>query len=100
VGRVPADWWRSFFTGAALEVWRGVTSDDLTRSEADFLETALMMPPSSRALDVPCGSGRHAALELTARGRGSIATCVISPAGGVRRGPELLVATKREEETS
>jgi hypothetical protein len=27
VGRIPADWWRSFFTGVALDGWRGVTTD-------------------------------------------------------------------------
>src|SRR5262249_32904787 len=60
------DWWRGFFTGVALDVWRGFATDDLTRDEADF-ETALALPPAARVLDVPCGGGRHA-LELTARG--------------------------------
>jgi 2-polyprenyl-3-methyl-5-hydroxy-6-metoxy-1,4-benzoquinol methylase len=67
VGRIPAAWWRSFFSGVALDVWRGVTTGDLTRAEADVLETALMMPPAARVLDIPCGGGRHAR-ELTARG--------------------------------
>jgi len=67
VGRIPVDWWRGFFTGVALDVWRSYTTDDLTRAEADFIERALALPPASRVLDVPCGGGRHA-LELTARG--------------------------------
>ncbi len=89
MGRIPADWWRSFFTGVALGVGRGFTTDDLTRAEADFIETTPALPPAARVLDVTCGGGRHA-LELTARG--------YTVSGVDQR--LLLVAKKREEETS
>lgn len=64
---VPADWWRSFFTGVAVEMWLRCTPDEMTRREADFLEKALALPAGARVLDTPCGGGRHA-LELAARG--------------------------------
>jgi len=38
-----------------------------TRRQADFLVEALNLPPSSRILDVGCGTGRHS-LELARRG--------------------------------
>jgi hypothetical protein len=47
VGRIPADSWRSFFTGVVLGVWRGFATDDLTRAEADFIETTLTLPPAA-----------------------------------------------------
>lgn len=63
---VPVDWWRTFFTGVAVDLWLACTPEEMTRGEADFLERVLALPPKARVLDVPCGGGRHA-VELTAR---------------------------------
>jgi len=80
VGPIPADWWRSLFTGVALDAWRGFTTDDLTRAEADFIETTLALPPAARVLDA------YGSLDREPFRFGS---------------PRLLlVAKKREEETS
>jgi len=62
-----ADWYRSFFRGLALDLWRAVVPPELTRAEADFLVRELRLAPGARVLDVPCGDGRHA-VELAARG--------------------------------
>jgi 2-polyprenyl-3-methyl-5-hydroxy-6-metoxy-1,4-benzoquinol methylase len=64
---VPRNWWKGFFTGLALEMWRAVTTEEQTRREADFIEKQLAVPPGSAFLDVPCGGGRLA-LELASRG--------------------------------
>lgn len=61
------DWWSSFFQGVSLEFWRRAVPPEQSRGEADFIERALALAPSSRILDVPCGNGRIA-LELAARG--------------------------------
>jgi SAM-dependent methyltransferase len=61
-------WARSFFSGLFVELWLQATADaSHTRSEVDFLESALRLPPRSKVLDLACGGGRHA-LELAARG--------------------------------
>src|SRR5439155_17604195 len=61
------DWWKDFFTGLAVEFWLRIPTTEQTRSEVDFIEKSLKLPPRGRVLDVPCGGGRHA-LELAARG--------------------------------
>ena len=53
------DWWRTFFSGHAVDFWMAATTDDQTRMEADFLRDALGVAPPARLLDVPCGGGRH-----------------------------------------
>lgn len=60
-------WYETFFNGVALEFWRRCVTPEMTRAEADFLETALELPKGGRVLDLPCGNGRHSA-ELAARG--------------------------------
>src|SRR5262249_51781497 len=64
---VPSDWWKDFFSGLTVEVWRRCTTDEMTRAEADFIAKELQLPPSARVLDVPCGNGRHTR-ELARRG--------------------------------
>jgi len=61
------EWWRDFFSGVVLDVWRAVTNEEQTRVEADFIEKVLQLPRGAKILDVPCGGGRLA-LELAARG--------------------------------
>ena len=62
-----AEWWRNFFTGLTVDLWRQAIPEELTRSEADFLEKIFRLPPRSEILDVPCGNGRLS-IELAARG--------------------------------
>ncbi len=63
---VATDWWKDFFSSVAVDLWLGVPTEEQTRSEADFIQKALRLPPRARVLDVPCGGGRHS-LELAAR---------------------------------
>jgi SAM-dependent methyltransferase len=63
----PIDWWRTFFTGLAVDVWLQAMPEDTTRSEADFVQKVLAVRPPAKLLDVPCGGGRHC-LALAARG--------------------------------
>jgi SAM-dependent methyltransferase len=53
------EWWRTFFRGAMVNFWLGVTTAEQDRQEADFLEEALQVSPPAKLLDVPCGGGRH-----------------------------------------
>ncbi|HVW09758.1 MAG TPA: class I SAM-dependent methyltransferase [Bryobacteraceae bacterium] len=61
------DWFRTFFDGLALEMWRGAMSPQQTAVEAEFLARHLNLKTGGAVLDVPCGNGRHA-IELAARG--------------------------------
>ena len=61
------EWWKNFFYGVALDLWRQAVTDEHTRHEADFIESVLQLAPSANVLDVPCGNGRIA-LELASRG--------------------------------
>lgn len=56
---VPADWYRTFFSGLIVDMWLGSTPPEQTKQEADFLEAVLQVQPPARLLDVPCGGGRH-----------------------------------------
>ena len=67
--RADKEWYRTFFTGIAVDVWRSALSAEQTRAEVDFLVRHLELAPGHRVLDVPCGLGRHA-LELASRGYG------------------------------
>src|SRR5689334_3212331 len=68
-GRPMADdeWWRTFFSGVAVEFWLKVPTEEQTRAEADFILRRLRLPSKGRVLDLACGGGRHA-VELAARG--------------------------------
>lgn len=61
------DWQDAFFRGIALDAWRYITTHEMTRAEADFLERTLGLTAGARVLDVPCGNGRHS-VELARRG--------------------------------
>jgi 2-polyprenyl-3-methyl-5-hydroxy-6-metoxy-1,4-benzoquinol methylase len=65
--KMQNDWYRSFFHGVWLDVWRGVMSPEMTEADASFLETALRLEPGGLVLDVACGAGRHS-LALARRG--------------------------------
>ncbi len=61
------EWWRKFFSGLAVEMWRMAVEPEHTRKEADFVQNALQVSPSAVLLDVPCGNGRLS-IELASRG--------------------------------
>ncbi len=52
------DWWKTFFNGPALDLWRAAIPADVTREQAHALRSALDLPQGARILDVPCGNGR------------------------------------------
>lgn len=58
--------WEALFQIYEFEQYRAY-ANELTRSEVDFLETALDLRQDAAVLDVACGGGRHA-LELARRG--------------------------------
>jgi SAM-dependent methyltransferase len=58
--------WEALFQIYEFDQYRAY-ADELTRSEVDFLETALDLHEDAAVLDVACGGGRHA-LELARRG--------------------------------
>lgn len=64
---IPSDWWKTFFAGLALDLWRAAMTPEQTRAEGDFIEKQLRVRPGQKLLDVPCGAGRIA-LELASRG--------------------------------
>jgi SAM-dependent methyltransferase len=63
----PSDWWKTFFSGPAVETWLMMPSKEQTQSEADFIQKVLEVAPPAQLLDVPCGGGRHCHA-LAARG--------------------------------
>ncbi len=54
-----SDWWKNFFSGAAVESWLMMPTKQMTESEADFIQKSLDVTPPAQLLDVPCGGGRH-----------------------------------------
>lgn len=50
-------WYRDFFTGAALDLWRQAKTEDETENECAFLQE-IFEQSGSHLLDVPCGNGR------------------------------------------
>jgi SAM-dependent methyltransferase len=63
----PHDWWKTFFSGLAVDFWRAAVPAEATQADADFLWKQLELRPGARVLDVPCGAGRLT-LPLAARG--------------------------------
>ena len=64
---MQSNWQEAFFRGVALDAWRRITTPEMTRSDADFLEKTLGAVKGAHLLDIPCGNGRHA-IELANRG--------------------------------
>ena len=64
---IPEDWWKDFFSGLTVEMWRAVSTPEDNRTETAWIEKQLQVSPPAKLLDVPCGDGRLA-LELAARG--------------------------------
>jgi SAM-dependent methyltransferase len=64
---VQSNWWETFFTGVAVDMWVQAVPEEHTKREADRLEKLLAVAPGAEVLDVPCGAGRLA-LVLAARG--------------------------------
>jgi SAM-dependent methyltransferase len=54
-----SEWWKTFFSGAAVESWLMMPTKQMTESEADFIQKSLDVTPPAQLLDVPCGGGRH-----------------------------------------
>jgi cyclopropane fatty-acyl-phospholipid synthase-like methyltransferase len=61
------EWWKDFFSGLALVMWREAMSTEHTKNEARFIRKHLQVSPPGRILDVPCGTGRLS-LELASQG--------------------------------
>lgn len=51
-------WYESFFSGAALDLWRRAIPPEKTEDEARFLQIYLELEPGLKVLDVPCGNAR------------------------------------------
>jgi 2-polyprenyl-3-methyl-5-hydroxy-6-metoxy-1,4-benzoquinol methylase len=64
---VQPNWWETFFTGVAVDMWVQAVPEEYTEQEADRLEELLSVAPGAEILDVPCGAGRLA-LVLAQRG--------------------------------
>ena len=64
---MATEWWQTFFSGIALDLWRQAIPEEYTRMEAVFISELLRVPPGGRILDAPCGEGRIAR-ELAAKG--------------------------------
>ncbi len=66
-GYADTGWWRTYYTGIALDFWQSLLPAERAVRDADFLQAAFRLPLGSKILDVPCGEGR-VALELASRG--------------------------------
>jgi SAM-dependent methyltransferase len=51
-------WFKEFFSGAALDLWRNAKSVEETEDECAFLQEILEVSEGAHLLDVPCGNGR------------------------------------------
>lgn len=60
------EWWKDFFSGLVVDMWRIALPKEHTKSEADFIFNSLEIKPQAKVLDVPCGYGRLT-LELASR---------------------------------
>ncbi len=54
------DWWKTFFHGLALDLWRAACPPEASQRQAGEIHSALTLHPGQRVLDVPCGNGRLA----------------------------------------
>jgi SAM-dependent methyltransferase len=57
---VPGNWWESFFSGVAVDLWLKAIPSSVTEKEAEIIVHALQLGEGAAVLDVPCGCGRVA----------------------------------------
>src|SRR5437867_1727217 len=60
------DWWKTFFSGLAVEMWLRAMPEEVTQRDTDFIRAKLQVSPPAKLLDVPCGGGRHSLALATA----------------------------------
>lgn len=82
---VRKDWWKNFFAGLVVDMWRAVQTSEQNSIEAAWIEKQLGVTAPAPLLDVPCGDGRLS-LELAARGY---------PVTGVDWSRDFLAAARR-----
>jgi SAM-dependent methyltransferase len=61
------NWWEAFFKGPWETIQLEGYPETRTKTEVDFVLSALRIETGSRILDAPCGAGRHS-IELARRG--------------------------------
>lgn len=64
---MESEWYKDFFRGVVVELWRTAIPPEQTKAETEFLHRIFGGKPRAKLLDVPCGSGRHS-VELASRG--------------------------------
>lgn len=65
--RAGAEWPIAFFDDDYLRIYRPRFTEESTRQEVDFIESALALADGAAVLDLACGFGRHA-IALAGRG--------------------------------
>src|SRR5437870_6344999 len=58
--KAQPEWPVAFFDDDYLRIYRPMFTEETTRREVDFIESALALPPGASVLDLACGIGRHA----------------------------------------
>lgn len=60
MSNIPSNenWYKTFFSGAALDLWRQAKTEEETIEECAFLEEIFDDTADLHLLDVPCGNGR------------------------------------------
>lgn len=53
------NWYKTFFSGLALEFWAKAMKPEYTDAEIKFIKEIVSVPASGKILDAPCGYGRH-----------------------------------------
>ncbi len=53
------NWYKTFFTGLALDFWAKAMKPEYTNAEIKFIKEVVNIPAGAEILDVPCGFGRH-----------------------------------------
>jgi cyclopropane fatty-acyl-phospholipid synthase-like methyltransferase len=53
------NWYKTFFTGLALDFWAKAMKPEYTDAEIKFIKEIVTIPAEGNILDAPCGFGRH-----------------------------------------
>jgi SAM-dependent methyltransferase len=53
------NWYKTFFSGLALEFWAKAMKPEYTDAEIKFIKEIVSVPATGKILDAPCGFGRH-----------------------------------------